>query len=143
MLLRFLDIVHTSLIWGALFQYLIFDFGDVSKIDFITWCVLDQILTVSLSYKHSLRYPGTLRYGPTFESVEAESSFNHIPADSSVYGTFLFAKPRRFRHPLNHWHVYRQCLRSLYIGPSFVTYLFLVTYPFCGWQFPCASDLDV
>lgn len=33
----FLDICHTSFIWAALFQYLIFHFGDVERIDFITW----------------------------------------------------------------------------------------------------------
>jgi len=33
----FLDITHTSLIWAALFQYLIFYFGNAEMIDYITW----------------------------------------------------------------------------------------------------------
>lgn len=33
----FLDTLHTSLIWATLFQYLIFHFGDLEQIDYITW----------------------------------------------------------------------------------------------------------
>ena len=49
MLHRALDIIHTSLIWAALFQYLIFYFGNAAMIDYITWCVFGYIPMFSQS----------------------------------------------------------------------------------------------
>jgi hypothetical protein len=140
MLHRFLDICHTSFIWATLFQYLIFHFGDVEMIDFITWCVFDYIARCYNLITYSFYCHGYFRNLAVRSILHGHNPFsNHLPVDSSIYCTSVWSWwfGASFNPSLN-----RLCSRSLCTGPSFCDLLVPCALTLlCSAQLSCTPDL--